>query len=398
MGYCQKIEKAVNNMQYSKRKWHFLWIALMFFLIQKHAAPQTFLLKGLVSGWVVVNTDSLKDTQVGLRYIPEFYMEKSITQDSTFDIEFSLNAYGTGNVHAFDNIQTEGKVKLYRMWLRFSKSKFEARLGLQKINFGSATLLRPLMWFDRIDPRDPLQMTDGVYGLLLRFYFLNNTNVWFWGLYGNDEPKGWEYLPTYYKSPEIGGRIQAPLKNGEIAFNYHHRKIDLSKSSFFQVDYDSTRIPENRFALDGKWDIGVGVWFEGSLVHQRSELILFKWQRALNFGLDYTFNLGNGLTVLGEHFIFEKSKDALGVGEDIKFSAVSLRYPMGLLDNINCILYYDWKNKDLYTFANWRRTYDRWSFNVIGFWNPERFQIYPEKSGSNLFAGKGFQIMVIFNY
>ena len=48
-------------------------------------------------------------------------------------------------------------------WLRLSTSRFEARVGLQKINFGSATLFRPLMWFDSLDPRDPLQITDGVY-------------------------------------------------------------------------------------------------------------------------------------------------------------------------------------------------------------------------------------------
>lgn len=50
----------------------------------------------------------------------------------------------------------------------------ELRLGLQKINFGSAQLFRPLMWFDKMDPRDPLQMTDGVWGALYRYYFRNN--------------------------------------------------------------------------------------------------------------------------------------------------------------------------------------------------------------------------------
>ncbi|GAI27146.1 unnamed protein product, partial [marine sediment metagenome] len=59
------------------------------------------------------------------------------------------------------------------------------------------------MWFDRIDPRDPLQLTDGVYGLLLRQYFLNNANIWVWGLYGNDDLRGWEYLPSEAKSVEF---------------------------------------------------------------------------------------------------------------------------------------------------------------------------------------------------
>ena len=69
--------------------------------------------------------------------------------------------------------------------MRYSSDQFELRLGLQKINFGSASMLRPLMWFDQMDPRDPLHLTDGVWGLLARYYFLNNANIWLWGLYGN---------------------------------------------------------------------------------------------------------------------------------------------------------------------------------------------------------------------
>ena len=76
-------------------------------------------------------------------------------------------------------------------------------------------LLRPLMWFDRIDPNDPLQLTEGVYGLLLKYTFLNNANIWLWGLYGNDDPKGWEAVPTQRKSAEYGGRLQAPFLSGE---------------------------------------------------------------------------------------------------------------------------------------------------------------------------------------
>ena len=42
----------------------------------------------------------------------------------------------------------------------------------QKMNFGSAIILRCLTWFNSIDPRDPLQATDGKTGPLLRYYFL----------------------------------------------------------------------------------------------------------------------------------------------------------------------------------------------------------------------------------
>merc|ERR1712127_1137306 len=102
-------------------------------------------------------------------------------------------------------------------------NQFELRVGLQKIDFGSASLLRPIQWFNQIDPRDPLQLTNGVYGVLGRYYFLNNANIWLWTLYGNEKTRGFDALETNKKVPEFGGRIQYPTKKGEIALSYHHR-------------------------------------------------------------------------------------------------------------------------------------------------------------------------------
>ncbi|MDH5743341.1 MAG: hypothetical protein OEZ52_07345, partial [Candidatus Aminicenantes bacterium] len=306
-------------------------------------------------------------------------------------------AYGTTRFHAVDDIRTDGEIDPYRLWLRFATSQFEARIGLQKISFGSAMLLRPLMWFDRIDPRDPLQLTDGVYGLLFRYYFLNNANVWLWGLLGNDEPKGWEVLASAKDIPEFGGRIQIPLGNGEAAVTYHNRKIE-AKGLLQPIELGTTQISENKYALDGKWDIGVGIWFEAAMVHQNTQALPYPWQRALNIGLDYTFGLGNGLNVISEHFVMTASQKAWSSGETVKFSALALNYPVSLLDTLMGIIYYDWKNKDIYSFFRWQRTYDRWSFHVMAFWNPERFAIYQAGRDNNLFTGKGFQIMVVYNY
>lgn len=370
----------------------------LFLFLQSTAFALTIGLKGLVTGWLTGNTDSITEPFFGIRYIPEFTLEKSFSQDFSLDFEMSLNAYGTAYIHSLKNTQTDGEIDLYRMWGRLSSSRFEARVGLQKINFGSASMLRPLMWFDSIDPRDPLQLTDGVFGLLLRYYFLNNANVWIWGLYGNDNLKGWEFLPSKSKSAEFGGRLQLPLGNGEWAFSYHHRTIDPGQGPFVLSVPDESAIPEDRFAFDGKWDLGVGVWFEGMLIHQRHEILPLPWQRATTVGIDYTFGLGNGLNVVGEYFNFTSTPEAFGSGEGITFSALSLGYPLGLMDNLSCIVYYDWDNKDLYSFLNWRRTYDRWTINIIGFWNPEQFQIYQNLPENTLYAGKGFQIMVVFNY
>ena len=370
---------------------------LILFLVNS-ASSQTLGLNGLLSGWVTVNTESISKLQFGLYYIPEFLIKKSLSQNYSIDFDLSLNVNGTALLQSQEEAQTSGEIKLYRMWGRFSSSQFEARLGLQKINFGSASLLRPLMWFDRIDPRDPLQLTDGVYGILMRYYFLNNANIWIWGLYGNENTKGWEFLSTKARSVEFGGRFQHPVGKGEMAFTYHHRQIDPNQSlpSLDMVNVSS--IPENRFALDGKWDIGIGFWFEGALTHQNSEQLPHPWQRAVTIGFDYTFGLGSGLNLIGEYFVYASSQEVLGSGDSIEFSALSMNYPLSMLDNLSCIFYYDWKNKDFYSFLNWRRTYDQWIINVIGFWNPIHFQIYQNLTENNMFAGKGIQIMVIFNH
>ncbi len=308
------------------------------------------------------------------------------------DFELSLNAYGSLQGEDFD-----GDIDPYRLWGRFSTSQFEVRIGLQKINFGSATILRPLMWFDSIDPRDPLQLTDGVYGLLLRYYFLNNANIWLWGLLGNDKPRGWDVLASDKDAPEFGGRIQVPLGKGEMAGTFHHRKIGTT-GILQTIDFKTLSFSEKKYALDGKWDLGIGIWFEAVLIHQDTSALPYPWQRALNVGIDYTFGLGNGLNMIGEHFVMTASPKVWEAGETVNFSALALNYPLGLLDALASIFYYDWENKDLYSFLRWQRTYDNLSIHVMAFWNPERFAIYRSGQDNNLFQGKGIQVMLVYNY
>jgi hypothetical protein len=374
-----------------------MWIALIS-LSAIQGFPQTLNLKGLISAWGVGSFQKSADPQLGLRFIPELFVEKTLTTKLTLDANISLNTYGVATFEKIDDIRSEGDIKPYRLWARFSASQWEVRLGLQKISFGSAALLRPLMWFDRLDPRDPLQLTEGVYALLLRYYFVNNTNVWIWGLYGNDDPKGWETFPSDKETPEYGGRIQVPLFTGELALSYHHRTADLNRGPFEGLFPINNLVPENRFGLDGKWDVSIGLWVEATLTHQESELLPYPWQRAINAGLDYTFDIGNGLYALGEHLFLAQSRETWSSGEDTNISSFLLRYPFSIMDDLTAILYYDWENGEFYRFINWQRTYDRWMFNIIGFWNPDEFNLYPTQAGNNPFVGKGFQIMATFNF
>jgi hypothetical protein len=362
------------------------------------ACGQILSVHGQVSGWTSLNPDNAQVAQSGLRYVPELSIGKGLDNDLSADIDLSLNGVGSASSVKNQHPEYEGSIKPYRASFRLSSNRFEIRAGLQKINFGSATLFRPLMWFDRVDPRDPLQLTDGVYALLARYYFADNANVWLWGLYGNNETKGWEIVPTPKRTVEYGGRLQIPASTGEIGVTYHHRVANLAGLPGFPVGRMADQIPENRYALDGKWDVGVGVWFEAVLVHQQTEFPGLKYQLQWTVGADYTFDVGNGLDILTEYFRSENPANAFGPATGIGFSAWSLNYPLGLVDRISGILYRDWTNREWYRFASWQRTYDDWALYFIGFWNPDILQLNGNQGVGSTFAGKGIQLMVVFNH
>ena len=365
-------------------------------LIPVKIVAQSIGLKGQAIGWTVMNPADPFQFQGGLRYIPELSFTLP-AGDYSFDGEFSANLWGSATTWANDSIVPDGKISPYRMWLRFSGDQFELRAGLQKINFGSAVLFRPLMWFDRIDPRDPLQLTDGVYGLLGRYYFLNNINIWIWGLYGNDKTKGWELFPSKKNSIEYGGRLQVPLFTGEMAVSYHHRTANPQGVIPDSIINGQT-YPENRFAFDTKFDLLVGLWIEAAVIHQDLDFTDQKYKSMINAGMDYTFNLGNGLNLMAESFGYLQGNHLFGADEKIVFGLLSASYPVNLIHNVSAMVFYDFSNKDVYRFMNWSMTYDRWSFYVMGYWNPDTYNLYNFEYQTSLYSGWGLQLMAVFNH
>ncbi len=371
---------------------------------------QPVVFKGQAIGWIVtsqmeqvdgpaasVNSEKVWRGQAGLRYIPELQFETPLREKYTFGAKASVNLWGSGLYWSVDSIPWDGDVKPYRGWMKFSGDRFEVRGGLQKINFGSASMLRPLMWFDQIDPRDPLQLTEGVWGLLGRVYFLNNANVWVWGLYGNENRKGWEIAPSVRDIPEFGFRTQIPVPGGELATTYHYRVADIGK--VYSVPHgEKKHVREKRLAIDGKFDYLIGFWFEASLIHQEIHLPEQRFRKALCLGADYTLGLGNGLNLMTETFMYATSDHALSGGEDIWLTALSANYSFNIFNSLSGILFLDWTNGDLYNFINWSWQFDKWSFYVMGFWNPQKFGIYPGLEGANLYAGRGLQLMAVFNH
>ncbi|MGB8490409.1 MAG: hypothetical protein WCE64_05075, partial [Bacteroidales bacterium] len=146
----------------------------------KCLAQDSISFSGQLSSWLNYNHGNALPVHIGGCYIPQFDFAHSLKNDRKIDFEASANIYGSAGFHPFDSSGFDGQIKPYRLWARYSTDQLEIRAGLQKLNFGSASILRPLMWFDKIDPRDPLKLTDGVWGILGRYYFLNNADIWLW--------------------------------------------------------------------------------------------------------------------------------------------------------------------------------------------------------------------------
>jgi hypothetical protein len=349
-----------------------------------------------ISPWLEVKFPGEMAWQTGLRYIPNLGPWIKTGPKGKIDAELSVNTYGIARFTGTNYDSADFGFKPYRMWLRYSNAHLEVRAGLQKINFGSSSILRPLMWFDRMDFRDPLMLTDGVYALLGRYYFNNNANIWLWTLYGNDRIKGWESVPSVKDMPEYGGRVQLPVSRGEVALSYHHRDADYSSLLAQIPGVTVTQYTEQMFAADGKWDIGPGIWFEtvGKL-NDKENPVTTRWESYLSLGIDYTFGFGNGLTVASEYFRYTNMPEEGQSRITRNFSILSLNYRLALSHSISGLLYYNWDSGELYKFINLQLKYDYLSLYLMTYWNPDDALLYNSGEGNNTFAGKGFQIMLV---
>lgn len=349
---------------------------------------------GQASAFLLFNPDNDLEIYGGARYIPQFNVEKGLGNKRLFDLEVSANISGNIGLHPFDSTSTTGDIRPYRAWVRYTRPQLEIRAGLQKINFGSASILRPLMWFDQIDPRDPLQLTDGVWGVLGRYYFLNNANIWLWSLYGNKNRRGFDLVPSDHKIPEFGGRFQFPTKAGEAGLTYHYRQSDVSSLGLL----DNKSIPEHRIDIDGKWDVTVGLWVEATWIHKTENIGFFTNQNLFNIGIDYTFPVGSGINVIAEQLLIAYDEKAFNFNHTSTLTALSASYPLGLFDNLSAIIYYDWTNEKVYNTIQLQHQFAAWTLNVLAFWNPRDANLPQQGETQNLLGGKGIQLLAVYKY
>lgn len=324
------------------------------------------------------HTEGLYEGNVAVQYIPDLYLFWERRPGNIFDIDISL----LGAVF-YEDFALKDDFRVYRLNTRYTTRQSEFQIGLQKINFGPAQLLRSLMWFERENPTDPLNIAEGVWGLRYRYNFINNMNIWFWSLYGNDNQKGLETYSSIGNRPEFGGRFQTPVPLGEMAVTTHTRKANNGVNDFQEI----------RIALDGRYDIFIGIWFEASVQYQ-DVASPYHYTEMLTLGADYTFGLGNGLYILGEHMLNRFGNKIGNDQQDAQLSAILASYPLGLFDTLSGMVFYSWEINDWIQYISWQRSYDHIVLNLSLF----NFPDIPIAPGTTRSAGYGLQIMLLYNH
>jgi len=376
-----------------RRKLLFCWVYLL--ALQIALAQPRLEFDGQVSAVGSYSPENQFPLFSGGRYIPELGYGVELDSGKAFDLEGSVNIAGSVFFQPFDTGSWNGSINPYRLWARYTGKQFEVRVGLQKIDFGVATMLRPLQWFNQIDPRDPLRLTNGVYGVLGRYYFLNNANIWLWGLYGNEKARGLDASETYAQHPEFGGRVQYPVSRGEIALSYHHRTAD---ARLLMDAPQFAQIPEDRWGVDGKWDVNVGLWFEVSHIRKQKDLGDLTNQTLLNLGADYTFGIGNGLNMVVEHLIAGYDSRLLGFGHRGHITAATMAYPLGFFDQLSALFFYNWAVGDPTFFLNYEHQFKTLVGYIMPFYSPRIQKGIQENDLVNSISGPGLRLMLVYNH
>lgn len=338
-----------------------------------------------VSLFGLLNPTNAVLVNTGARIIPQLDYLRDFSDDRRISAEVSANVNLNADISP-SNLNIAGSMGLYRAWMRYSTQRNEIRAGLQQLNFGSASLLRPLQWFDGLNPTDPLRLTNGVWGILDRIYFENNSTLWLWGLYGNPDKRVWDLTGHSANLPEIGFRFQQPVPSGEIALSLNHRTVETELGV-------ASRYQETKIGLDGKWDVGPGLWFEDSFTATSQASPLHAGWNSLTVGSDLTPEGLDGLSFTFEHMLNTTySTDA----HYSNLSALSASWPINIFNRLSGIVLYSWEAKYWFRYLTWSVDFDRSSFYVIGFWNPN-LSTSVLSLGSGSFSKYGFQVMYVLH-
>lgn len=179
----------------------------------------------------------------------------------------------------------------FRAWMRYDRENFKLRAGRQQVLFGAGTLFRPLGFFDTRIISGIIPLTRGVDGLRATWFPDSDTLV-----------EGWLIPARFEERLIVGLRGEwqwGPLELGAAA--QYKPFADLDFLPNFNLELA-------QFGYHLKGEKTVGFWNETRLdVEQNRPGAPLRLQTVL--GMDYTFDVGEGLHVLVEYFLNAESRD-----------------------------------------------------------------------------------------
>ena len=363
-------------------------ITLLIVCLSTSAATfaQPFSLKGQFWGNILHGNDppaSHSSFVTDLGYIPMLSLSRDLSIDRFVDLEWSYRMQY--RMYEEDVVFSS---KPYRLWLRYSSEKIEARLGLQKIAFGPSMVLRSLAWFDTIDPKDPTGQTDAVEAFRLRLFPTSSLAFWLWST-NNDRD-----------TLSYGGRAELSTSIGEWGLTYHQDPAELGQSvGQFPIFISG---PHQRIALDYRYDGYFGFWFEGAgiFADSKQDVELNRFT-LFTLGADYTIPVGSGLLIMAETMKINGPSTAADSSSKLTYTALMASLPINMLHHLMFIAQIDWDNSHIYNYLRWGITYDHFSLNFIFSISPRRgdYNIAKEDLPKTVAGfGTGVQFMFIYNH
>jgi hypothetical protein len=199
------------------------------------------------------------------------------------DYEIETEASHSDGPSEQSEFSPETDVDIYRAWLRVSNNFLQFRGGRQEILFGVGAIFQPLGLFDTRDVSGVIPEAHGVNSLRAT-WFLSDVSLF----------ETW-LVPAKKGSALISGmRGEALLGKVEagIVFQYHP-KSDLDGFSGYNQE-----VIQMGYHLKGEYE--VGFWNESRLDVEMEPSSPLQFDTVL--GIDYTFEIGEGLHVLAEYF------------------------------------------------------------------------------------------------
>jgi hypothetical protein len=206
------------------------------------------------------------------------------------DYELSVDAKQADGPSVQSGLRQKTDVDFFRAWLRLDNGEFKIRGGRQKILFGAGSIYRPLGLFDTRDVTGVVPETRGVDGVRATWFQSETTLV-----------EGW-LVPAKKDSAIIFG-MRTEMLLGDIeagALVQYHPESDLKDLPSFNQE-----LVQIGYHLKGEKEFGF--WNESRLDIEMKPSSPIQFDTV--FGIDYTFDVGEGLHVLAEYFLTTRQDD-----------------------------------------------------------------------------------------